>query len=171
VRLAPSSIPGAAESRTRRSPPQDRPQEARCPGAGWNLGRPAGYPNRASIPARSWRRHGRTGLRAGPWDPQSLLAGGAQSLGRAPHRSPRGGTPEITELGTRTVELRRVARPRLDAFCKVRREENFGSGEIRTVMLTAPPEPCAPSKRHPAPAPATVLRLHQVPGARRLEPR
>lgn len=48
------------------------------------------------------------------------------------------------------------------------REENFSSGEIRTAMHTAPPEPRGP-ERTPAAAPAAALGSRPAPGAQRRE--
>jgi hypothetical protein len=98
-----------------------------------------------------------------------LLVGWARNRGSAQPQSP-------PEVGDPSLRIRREgcgaerggsAPP--DASCKVR-EENFSSGEIRTVMLTAPPETRAP-ERTPASTFAAAIGSERVLGAGRLERR
>lgn len=83
-------------------------QEAPCPDAGDSPGRRAQQP---SPPPRSRRGHGRAEVRAGPRDPQSLLARWARSRGRARVRR-RLERPSVPGLGATAVEPRGAARPR-----------------------------------------------------------
>lgn len=124
---------------------------------------PAAVPA-APEPARTWARGGARRA-AGP-------AKFASPLGAEPRARPGPAPPGETErprIGRHGGGAERGGSAPPDAACKVR-EENFSSREIRTAMLTAPPEARAPERR-PAPASTAALASRLTPGARRLERR
>lgn len=129
LRLVRSSSRGAAESGTRRSSPGS-PQEAPRPGAGWNPGRPAGYPEPGIHPrpqlAQTWA-HGAARRAAGPAKFASRWSS-ERRANSAP--KPPGRYPEIAELGARTVELRRAARPRHMPPAKLEEKQTSAPGRL-----------------------------------------
>lgn len=128
--------PGRGGGQNRRSPSSGR-QEASCPGACNSPGRPA---QKTSPSPRCRRGHGRAGLRAGPRDPQSLLAAWARSRGRARAQRPWEG-PRVPRLGARAVEPIGVARPHQMPPAKLERRKLQLQGDSDRDANRAPRNP------------------------------
>lgn len=128
-----------ARARRRAAPPGSihGRQEAPCPGAGDSPGRLAQQP---SPPPRSRRGHGRAELRAGPRDPQSLLARWARSRGRARVRR-RLERPSVPGLGATAVEPRGAIRPRQMPPAKLERRKLQLQGDSDSYANRAPRSP------------------------------
>lgn len=118
ARLAESSGRGAAEGRAARLQPRaNRRLRVRAPATS-----PGRRAQQTSPPPRSRSGHGLAGRRAGPRDPQSLLARWARSRGRARARRPLEG-PRVPGLGAGAVEPREVVRPRQMPPAKLERRK------------------------------------------------
>lgn len=118
ARLAESSGRGAAEGRAARLQPRaSRRLRVRAPATS-----PGRRAQQTSPPPRSRSGHGLAGRRAGPRDPQSLLARWARSRGRARARRPLEG-PRVPGLGAGAVEPREVVRPRQMPPAKLERRK------------------------------------------------
>lgn len=130
--------PGSGGGQSRRAPTSGR-QEAACPGAGASRGRRAQQP---APPPRSRRGHGRAWVRAGPPDPQSLLARWTRSRGRAGARRPWEGA-RVPGLGASAVQPGGVAGPRQMPPAKLDRRKLQLQGDSGRYAN------CAPRNRRP----------------------
>lgn len=142
--------PGRGRGQNGRSPSSGRRQEAPCPGAGGYS--PAHRAQQTSPPPRCRRGRGRGGLRAGPRDPQSLLAAWVPGRGRARAQRPPGGT-ESSRIERRGSGADRGGSAPADAACKVREKKTSAPGRFGPRCTPRPPKPAslkeAPRPRRP----------------------